>query len=210
MNSHGAAPLIVRERGQREVFCGLTGIVWLHRKIQDAFFLVVGSRTCAHLLQSAAGVMIFAEPRFATAIIDERDLAGLADVHESLNEVVDQLLARRPNLRTLFLVGSCPSEVIKLDLDRAAERLGQRHGPGLRVLNYSGSGIETTFTEGEDRALLFAYYVRDFLRGQVNFNALLDPALQATLGPELRQRLGLQAAENLTAGAALLGKAPRA
>ena len=57
------------EHGQRAVFCGLTGIVWLHRKIQDAFFLVVGSRTCAHLIQSAAGVMIFAEPRFATAII---------------------------------------------------------------------------------------------------------------------------------------------
>ena len=46
---------VLRERGQREVFCGLTGIVWLHRKIQDAFFLVVGSRTCAHLVQSAAG-----------------------------------------------------------------------------------------------------------------------------------------------------------
>ncbi|MDP4734920.1 MAG: ferredoxin:protochlorophyllide reductase (ATP-dependent) subunit N, partial [Limnohabitans sp.] len=45
-------PLV--ERGQREVFCGLTGIIWLHRKIQDAFFLVVGSRTCAHLIQSAA------------------------------------------------------------------------------------------------------------------------------------------------------------
>ena len=45
----------------------LTGIVWLHRKIQDAFFLVVGSRTCAHLIQSAAGVMIFAEPRFGHA-----------------------------------------------------------------------------------------------------------------------------------------------
>ena len=41
---------ILKERGQREVFCGLTGIIWLHRKIQDAFFLVVGSRTCAHLL----------------------------------------------------------------------------------------------------------------------------------------------------------------
>ncbi|MDD2862582.1 MAG: ferredoxin:protochlorophyllide reductase (ATP-dependent) subunit N, partial [Acidiphilium sp.] len=57
-----ASPAIIRERGQREVFCGLTGIVWLHRRIQDAFFLVVGSRTCAHLVQSAAGVMIFAEP----------------------------------------------------------------------------------------------------------------------------------------------------
>ena len=58
---------VLRQRGQREVFCGLTGIIWLHRKMQDAFFLVVGSRTCAHLIQSAAGVMIFAEPRFATA-----------------------------------------------------------------------------------------------------------------------------------------------
>ena len=103
---------VLKERGQREVFCGLTGIVWLHRKMQDAFFLVVGSRTCAHLLQSAAGVMIFAEPRFATAIIDERDLAGLADAHAELDRVVGRLLERRPEIRQLFLVGSCPSEMI--------------------------------------------------------------------------------------------------
>jgi light-independent protochlorophyllide reductase subunit N len=144
---------VLRERGQREVFCGLTGIVWLHRKIQDAFFLVVGSRTCAHLLQSAAGVMIFAEPRFATAIIEERDLAGLADANEELDRVVDRLLARRPDIKMLFLVGSCPSEVIKLDLSRAAQRLSVKHNPAVRVLNYSGSGIETTFTEGEDACL---------------------------------------------------------
>jgi len=144
---------VLRERGQREVFCGLTGIVWLHRKIQDAFFLVVGSRTCAHLLQSAAGVMIFAEPRFATAIIEERDLAGLADANEELDRVVDRLLARRPDVRMLFLVGSCPSEVIKLDLSRAAERLSAKHAGTVRIVNYSGSGIETTFTEGEDACL---------------------------------------------------------
>ncbi len=144
---------VLKERGQREVFCGLTGIVWLHRKIQDAFFLVVGSRTCAHLIQSAAGVMIFAEPRFATAIIDDRDLAGLADANEELDRVVARLLARRPDIRTLFLVGSCPSEVIKLDLSRAAARLSAQHMPQVRVLNYSGSGIETTFTQGEDTCL---------------------------------------------------------
>jgi len=148
----GQAP-VLRERGQREVFCGLTGIVWLHRKIQDAFFLVVGSRTCAHLIQSAAGVMIFAEPRFATAIIDERDLAGLADAQDELDRVVTRLLERRGDIRTLFLVGSCPSEVIKLDLSRAALRLSQRFAPQVRVLNYSGSGIETTFTQGEDACL---------------------------------------------------------
>ncbi len=148
-----ATPQIVQERGQREVFCGLTGIIWLHRKIQDAFFLVVGSRTCAHLIQSAAGVMIFAEPRFATAIIDERDLAGLADVHEELDRVVTRLLERRPDIKLLFLVGSCPSEVIKLDLSRVASRLSRRFSPEVRVLNYSGSGIETTFTQGEDACL---------------------------------------------------------
>jgi light-independent protochlorophyllide reductase subunit N len=155
--SEGCASVpVLKQRGQREVFCGLTGIVWLHRKIQDAFFLVVGSRTCAHLIQSAAGVMIFAEPRFATAIIDERDLAGLADANAELDRVVTRLLERRPDIKMLFLVGSCPSEVIKLDLSRAAVRLAQRFAPqrpGLRILNYSGSGIETTFTQGEDACL---------------------------------------------------------
>ncbi|HYW32116.1 MAG TPA: ferredoxin:protochlorophyllide reductase (ATP-dependent) subunit N, partial [Gemmatimonas sp.] len=133
--------------------CGLTGIVWMHRKIQDAFLLVVGSRTCAHLLQSAAGVMIFAEPRFATVILDERDLAGLADAQEELDRNVARLLERRPDIRMLFLVGSCPSEVIKLDLSRAAERLNERFMPDVRILSYSGSGIETTFTQGEDACL---------------------------------------------------------
>jgi light-independent protochlorophyllide reductase subunit N len=144
---------VLKQRGQREVFCGLTGIIWLHRKIQDAFFLVVGSRTCAHLLQSAAGVMIFAEPRFGTAILEESDLAGLNDAHAELDRTVQQLLARRPDIRQLFLVGSCPSEVIKLDLSRAAERLTQQFAPSVRVLEYSGSGIETTFTQGEDACL---------------------------------------------------------
>ncbi|KAA2238088.1 ferredoxin:protochlorophyllide reductase (ATP-dependent) subunit N [Salinarimonas soli] len=149
----GCAVPVRTERGQREVFCGLTGIIWLHRKIQDAFFLVVGSRTCAHLIQSAAGVMIFAEPRFATAIIEEKDLAGLADANDEIDAAVARLVERRPDIRLLFLVGSCPSEVIKLDLGRAAARLSGRLSPQVRVLAYSGSGIETTFTQGEDACL---------------------------------------------------------
>ena len=142
-----------KETGPREVFCGLTSIVWLHRRMPDAFFLVVGSRTCAHLIQSAAGVMIFAEPRFGTAILEEKDLAGLADAHEELDRVVNNLISRRPEIKTLFLVGSCPSEVIKLDLATVAEKLNKRYLGKVRFVNYSGSGIETTFTQGEDGAL---------------------------------------------------------
>ncbi|MEL6360956.1 MAG: ferredoxin:protochlorophyllide reductase (ATP-dependent) subunit N [Pseudomonadota bacterium] len=144
---------VLRERGQREVFCGLTSIIWLHRKLQDAFFLIVGSRTCAHLMQSAAGVMIFAEPRFGTAIIDDKDLAGLTDPFDELREIIDSIVARRPALKTVFLVGSCPSEVIKLDLSKIADRLNSDLAGQPRVLSYSGSGIETTFTDGEDACL---------------------------------------------------------
>jgi light-independent protochlorophyllide reductase subunit N len=144
---------LLHEQGQCQVFCGLSSIVWLHRKMHDAFFLVVGSRTCAHLLQSAAGVMIFAEPRFATAILEERDLAGMADCHDELDRVVGRLLDRRADIRTLFLVGSCPSEVIKLDLQKAAERLTRARGGQVKVLAYTGSGLDTTFTQGEDQCV---------------------------------------------------------
>jgi light-independent protochlorophyllide reductase subunit N len=149
----GSRASVTQERGQRAVFCGLTSIIWLHRKIQDAFFLVVGSRTCAHLIQSAAGVMIFAEPRFATAVLQDKDLAGLADANEELDRVAAQVLARRPGIRTVFLVSSCPSEVIKLDLGNAAERLARKYDGRVNFVDYSGSGIETTFTQGEDRCL---------------------------------------------------------
>ncbi len=146
-------PRVTQERGQRAVFCGLTSIIWLHRKIQDAFFLVVGSRTCAHLIQSAAGVMIFAEPRFATAVLQDRDLAGIADCNDELDRVVAQVIERRPEIKTIFLVSSCPSEVIKLDLANAAQRLGGHYAGRVRFAEYSGSGIETTFTQGEDSCL---------------------------------------------------------
>ncbi len=125
----------------------------MHRKIQDAFFLVVGSRTCSHLLQSAAGVMIFAEPRFATAVLQDKDLAGMADCNEELDRVVGQVIERRPEINTIFLVSSCPSEVIKLDLGNAAERLAKKHAGKVRFVDFSGSGIETTFTQGEDSCL---------------------------------------------------------
>jgi light-independent protochlorophyllide reductase subunit N len=143
-----------RERGQREVFCGLAGIVWLHRKMQDAFFLVVGSRTCAHLLQSAAGVMIFAEPRFATAILQDRDLAGMADCNDELDRVVDELLERRPTSAPCSWSAPARPRSSSSTWTTAAERLPQRTREGeVRMLAYSGSGIETTFTQGEDTCL---------------------------------------------------------
>ena len=74
-------------------------------------------------------------------------------IHQGEAVMLSRLLERRPEIKLLFLVGSCPSEVIKLDLSRAASRLSATFSPKVRVLNYSGSGIETTFTQGEDACL---------------------------------------------------------
>ena len=105
-----AGPTLLKESGPREVFCGLTSIVWLHRRMPDAFFLVVGSRTCAHLIQSAAGVMIFAEPRFGTAILSERDLAGLADAHDNSTGSAGNCCNAAPKSARCFWWGPAPAK----------------------------------------------------------------------------------------------------
>ncbi len=69
-----------------------------------------------------------------------------------------------------------------------------------RIWHTSGANI----TQDEDRALLFGYYTRGFLRSQVNWNVVLSPNVQDGLDQGLRQLLGLGLAANLAVGAELL------
>jgi light-independent protochlorophyllide reductase subunit N len=111
----------------------------------------------------------------------------LADANDELDRVVSQLLARRPEIKLLFLVGSCPSEVIKLDLSRAAERLSQTHMPQVRVLNYSGSGIETTFTQGEDACLASLVPIMPKIAAGTAKSLLVVGALAEVVEDQLRR-----------------------
>jgi ectoine hydroxylase-related dioxygenase (phytanoyl-CoA dioxygenase family) len=56
-----------------------------------------------------------------------------------------------------------------------------------RVWHTSGSNV----TADQDRALLFGYYTKPFMRQQVNWTAKLPRELQDTLSPELKEWLGL-------------------
>lgn len=69
-----------------------------------------------------------------------------------------------------------------------------------RIWHTSGRNI----TADQDRALLFGYYSRAFLRQQVNWNVILSPDVQRDLDPPFRRLLGLDAAANLTVGADVL------
>lgn len=69
-----------------------------------------------------------------------------------------------------------------------------------RIWHTSGRNV----TADEDRALLFGYYSRSFLRPQVNWNAVLSPEVQRDLDPDFRRLLGLDAAANLAVGAGII------
>lgn len=68
-----------------------------------------------------------------------------------------------------------------------------------RLWHTSGANV----TAGEERALLFGYYSRDFIRPQTNWNATLSPATLASLSPQMHRWLGLGPTANINLAAPL-------
>jgi hypothetical protein len=111
------------------------------------------------------------------------------------------------NGATLFIPGSHQvTRLAELGPDPAARlrpfeaKAGSIIAMDGRVWHTSGANV----TADADRALLFGYYSRSFLRPQVNWNAVLSPQVQGELDPELRELLGLDAVANRGIGAKLL------
>ena len=141
-----AASAFLREDGAYHSFCGLTCVGWLYQKIKDSFFLILGTHTCAHLLQNALGVMIFAKPRFAVALLEEADLSKQ---QPTLSQLVDEILAdHKPSV--IFLLSSCTPEVMKVEFEGLANALSR---PDLPVLFVPASGLDYTFSQAEDSVL---------------------------------------------------------
>jgi ectoine hydroxylase-related dioxygenase (phytanoyl-CoA dioxygenase family) len=61
-----------------------------------------------------------------------------------------------------------------------------------RVWHTSGANV----TRDQDRALLFGYYTKPFLRQQVNWTAALSAQTQESLSPRMRAWLGLDITAN--------------
>jgi ectoine hydroxylase-related dioxygenase (phytanoyl-CoA dioxygenase family) len=115
---------------------------------------------------------------------------------------------RFENGATLFIPGS--HRVTRRDElgDDPASRLTPFEAPAGSIIAMDGRMWHTSgrnITASEDRALLFGYYSRAFLRPQVNWNASLSPDLQQSLDPDFRRLLGLDAPANLSVGGAVLG-----
>ena len=69
----------------------INNIKSLYQKIEDSFFLVVGTKTCGYFLQNALGVMIFAEPRYAMAELEEGDISAQLYDYKELKRLCLQI-----------------------------------------------------------------------------------------------------------------------
>ena len=134
---------------ERDDFCSLAPIGWLHHKMQDSFFLVVGTGSCQGFLQTALGVMIFAKPRFATAVLDEDDLGG-ADPLTGLRPLVEAIVAEHAP-RAIFLASTCTPEILKMNVAGCAAPLEAEFG--VRVYPCRLDGFDPAYTQGEDHVL---------------------------------------------------------
>jgi light-independent protochlorophyllide reductase subunit N len=138
------------ETGNYHTFCPISCVAWLYQKIEDSFFLVIGTKTCGYFLQNALGVMIFAEPRYAMAELEEGDISAQLNDYLELKRLCAQIKRDR-NPSVIFWIGTCTTEIIKMDLEGIAPRLESELGVPIVVAR--ANGLDYAFTQGEDTVL---------------------------------------------------------
>src|SRR6476620_7940343 len=138
------------ETGNYHTFCPISCVAWLYQKIEDSFFLVIGTKTCGYFLQNALGVMIFAEPRYAMAELEEGDISAQLNDYQELKRLCLQIKKDR-NPSVIFWIGTCTTEIIKMDLEGIAPKLEIEIG--LPIVVARANGLDYAFTQGEDTVL---------------------------------------------------------
>jgi light-independent protochlorophyllide reductase subunit N len=138
------------ETGNYHTFCPISCVAWLYQKIEDSFFLVIGTKTCGYFLQNAMGVMIFAEPRYAMAELEEGDISAQLNDFNELKRLCEQIKRDR-NPSVIVWIGTCTTEIIKMDLEGLAPKLEAEIG--IPIVVARANGLDYAFTQGEDTVL---------------------------------------------------------
>ncbi len=138
------------ETGNYHTFCPISCVAWLYQKIEDSFFLVIGTKTCGYFLQNAMGVMIFSEPRYAMAELEEADISAQLNDYEELKRLCEDIKRDR-NPSVIVWIGTCTTEIIKMDLEGLAPKLEAEIG--IPVVVARANGLDYAFTQGEDTVL---------------------------------------------------------
>nr|QIA46832.1 protochlorophyllide reductase subunit N [Pandorina morum] len=149
------------ETGNYHTFCPISCVAWLYQKIEDSFFLVIGTKTCGYFLQNALGVMIFAEPRYAMAELEESDISAQLNDYKELKRLCLEIKQDR-NPSVIVWIGTCTTEIIKMDLEGMAPRLEIEIG--IPIVVARANGLDYAFTQGEDTVLSALIKKNNFLK----------------------------------------------
>jgi light-independent protochlorophyllide reductase subunit N len=94
--------------------------------------------------------MIFAEPRYAMAELEEGDISAQLSDYQELKRLCLQIKKDR-NPSVIFWIGTCTTEIIKMDLEGIAPKLELEIG--LPIVVARANGLDYAFTQGEDTVL---------------------------------------------------------
>ena len=94
--------------------------------------------------------MIFAEPRYAMAELEEGDISAQLNDYLELKRLCLQIKQDR-NPSVIVWIGTCTTEIIKMDLEGMAPRLEAEVGVPIVVAR--ANGLDYAFTQGEDTVL---------------------------------------------------------
>jgi light-independent protochlorophyllide reductase subunit N len=181
------------ETGNYHTFCPISCVSWLYQKIEDSFFLVIGTKTCGYFLQNALGVMIFAEPRYAMAELEEADISAQLNDYKELKRLCLQIKQDR-NPSVIVWIGTCTTEIIKMDLEGMAPNLEAELG--IPIVVARANGLDYAFTQGEDTVLAAmalkcpeATSVNQH-ENRISSSNNISPDLEATLNNSTESNLG--------------------
>ena len=138
------------ETGNYHTFCPISCVSWLYQKIEDSFFLVIGTKTCGYFLQNALGVMIFAQPRYAMAELEEGDISAKLNDYKELQRLCLKI-KQDQNPSLIVWIGTCTTEIIKMDLEGMAPKI--ENDCGIPIVVARANGLDYAFTQGEDTVL---------------------------------------------------------
>jgi len=178
------------ETGNYHTFCPISCVSWLYQQIEDSFFLVIGTKTCGYFLQNALGVMIFAEPRYAMAEIEEIDISGQSNDYAELKRLCNHIIINR-NPSVIIFIGTCTTEIIKMDLEGLAPRLERELL--IPIIVARANGLDYAFTQGEDTVLAaIANRCNSYsqnIKNQTHAPLVLFGSLSSTVAQELAYEL---------------------
>ncbi|MCO5605460.1 hypothetical protein L7F22_059665 [Adiantum nelumboides] len=94
--------------------------------------------------------MIFAEPRYAMAELEEGDISAQLNDQKELEKICLQIKDdRKPSV--IIWIGTCTTEIVKMDLEGIAPKLEKQIG--IPIIVARANGLDYAFTQGEDTAL---------------------------------------------------------